>query len=44
MKVVEFAVESVLGNRKSTRNYIIPVPEGKIEEAQKLSSYYNGIA
>ena len=44
MKVIEFAVESGLGNRKSTRNYIIPVSEGKIEEAQKLSSYYNGIA
>lgn len=44
MEVVEFTIELGLGNRKSTRNYTIPIPEGKIEEANKLSTYYNGIA
>ncbi|WP_323756767.1 hypothetical protein [Roseivirga sp.] len=44
MKVIIFTVEYGIGNRKSSNSYTIPMPADKMEEANKLSSYYNGIA
>ncbi|KYG78981.1 hypothetical protein [Roseivirga echinicomitans] len=44
MKVIIFTVESGVGSRKSSSGYTIPMPADKMEEANQLSSYYNGIA
>ncbi|MGW8121061.1 hypothetical protein ACV07N_00265 [Roseivirga echinicomitans] len=44
MKVVLFTIESGIGSRKTTHDYMIPVPIERIEDVNKLFSYYSGFA